>query len=123
GLIYHMLTGRTPFSLDLPFSAMLHHHLNMRPELPAGMPPQIAAVVGQALEKEPSARPESAKAFALALATAAVGDFGSSWSAHADPPLRVDDDVRAVMAMTTRGAQASLATRVRSTPRRSGADA
>ncbi|GAA0231997.1 serine/threonine-protein kinase [Cryptosporangium japonicum] len=123
GLVYHMLTGRTPFSLDLPFSAMLHHHLNMRPELPAGMPPQIAAVVGQALEKEPAARPESAKAFALALATAAVADFGSSWSAHADTPLRVDDDVRAVMAMTTRGAQASLATRVRSTPRRSQADA
>ncbi|MFG1928471.1 protein kinase [Cryptosporangium sp. NPDC048952] len=123
GLVYHMLTGRTPFSLDLPFSAMLHHHLNMRPELPAGMPPQIAAVVGQALEKEPSARPESAKAFALALATAAVADFGSSWSAHADTPLRVDDDVRAVMVMTTRGAQAQLATRVRSVPRRSQGDA
>jgi len=122
GLVYHMLTGRTPFSLELPFSAMLHHHLTQRPELPAGMPPQIASVVGQALEKEPSARPASAKAFALALATAAVADLGSSWSANADTPLRVDDDVRAVMALTTRGAQAQLATRPRSAPRRAQTD-
>ncbi|GAA3395681.1 serine/threonine-protein kinase [Cryptosporangium minutisporangium] len=123
GLVYHMLTGRTPFSLELPFSAMLHHHLTKRPELPAGMPPQIAAVIGQTLEKEPAARPASAKAFALALAAAAVADFGSSWSANADTPLRVDDDVRAVMALTTGSAQARLGGRPRPAPRRQSTDA
>ncbi|SHN47600.1 Serine/threonine protein kinase [Cryptosporangium aurantiacum] len=123
GLVYHMLTGRTPFSLELPFSAMLHHHLTKRPELPAGMPPRIAAVIGQALEKEPAARPASAKAFALALATAAVADFGSSWSANADTPLRVDDDVRAVMALTTGSAQARLSGRSRQAPRAAAGDA
>ncbi|TQS40342.1 serine/threonine-protein kinase [Cryptosporangium phraense] len=119
GLIYHMLAGRTPFSLELPFSAMLHHHLNMRPELPAGMPPRIAEVVGQALEKEPADRPASAKAFALALADAAAAEFGTGWSARAETPLRVDDDIRAAVTLTGGAGQArAAAIRPRSPARR-----
>ncbi|MFI5958116.1 protein kinase [Cryptosporangium sp. NPDC051539] len=109
GLIYHMLAGRTPFSLALPFSAMLHHHLNTRPELPAGMPPRIAEVVGQALEKESADRPASAKEFALALADAAAAEFGPGWSARAEIPLRVDDDIRAAVTLTGGAGQARLA--------------
>ena len=100
GVLYHLLTARAPFALDLPVPAMLHRHLTQRPELPAGMPPRIAAVVGQALEKDPAGRPASAKKFALSLAAAAVSDLGPGWAARADIPLRIDDDVRNAAAVS-----------------------
>jgi hypothetical protein len=94
GLLYHLLTGHAPFALDLPLPAMLHYHLTQRPELPAGMPPRIAAIVGQALEKDPAARPSSAKNFALALAAAAAADLGPGWALRAETPLRINDEIR-----------------------------
>jgi serine/threonine protein kinase len=100
GVLYHLLTAQAPFALDLPVPAMLHHHLTQRPDLPAGMPPRIAAIVGQALEKDPAGRPASAKMFALALAAAAVSDLGPGWAARADIPLRIDDDVRNAAAVS-----------------------
>lgn len=114
GLLYHLLTGQAPFSLNLSVSAMLHHQLTRRPELPAGMPSRIAEVVGQALEKDPSARPASAKAFALALAAAASADLGPGWFAKADTPLRVDDDIR--IAASTVGSSTGGLLSIRSRP-------
>ena len=100
GVLYHLLTGQAPFALDLPVPAMLHRHLTQRPVLPAGMPPRIAAVVGQALEKDPAGRQASAKMFALALAAAAVADLGPGWAARSDTPLRIDDEVRNAAAVS-----------------------
>jgi serine/threonine protein kinase len=94
-VLYELLTGREPFGWQRSVQTVLQRHLDERPTLPAGMPPRIAAVVRQALEKDPAQRPKSAKEFALALAQAATRDLGPGWLVRAGMPLRVDDDVRA----------------------------
>ncbi|SHN75337.1 serine/threonine-protein kinase [Cryptosporangium aurantiacum] len=93
GISYHMLTGRPPYPVDLPVPEMLHHQIYRGPELPAGMPDRFATVVGHALRREPSERPESAKEFALLLAAAAAAELGPDWLSRANTPLRVEEDV------------------------------
>ena len=93
-VLYELLTGRLPFTRKVSVQALLRRQVNELPALPAGMPPRIAAVVGQALEKDPAARPASAKEFALALAEAATRELGSRWVLRAAMPLRVDDELR-----------------------------
>jgi serine/threonine protein kinase len=55
-VLYELFTGRLPFVRKRSVQALLRRHVNELPALPAGMPPRIAAAVGQALEKDPAPR-------------------------------------------------------------------
>jgi serine/threonine protein kinase len=64
-LLYECATGRPPFTgtdAELGYA-----HLVEPPPRPAGLPPDVAAALVSALEKEPSARPPTATALARML--------------------------------------------------------
>jgi serine/threonine-protein kinase len=58
---YECLAGRPPFTADTPIALALAHVNERPPRLPGDVPPPVAALVGQMLAKEPSARPASAR--------------------------------------------------------------
>jgi serine/threonine-protein kinase len=76
-VLFEMLTGRLPFSGDLPLAVASQHILTPAPDVrdinPA-VPPALARVVERALRKDPSARYDSAAAMQAALAAAMQGD-------------------------------------------------
>ncbi|GAA0251304.1 serine/threonine-protein kinase [Cryptosporangium japonicum] len=97
GVTYHMLTGRPPFPADLPVREMLHRQIYGGPDLPGGLSDRFAAVLGQALTRDPAERTASAKDFALLLAAAAAAELGPDWLTRAETPLRVEEDVLRAM--------------------------
>ncbi|GAA3396986.1 serine/threonine-protein kinase [Cryptosporangium minutisporangium] len=113
GVTYHMLTGRPPYPVDLPVPEMLHHQIYRGPELPGGMPDRFAAVVGQALRRDPSERPESAKDFGLLLAAAAAAELGPAWLTGAETPLRIEEDLLRAATGTTGGGRRSVSRSLR----------
>jgi eukaryotic-like serine/threonine-protein kinase len=66
---YECLAGHRPFEGDNQVAVALAHLNENPPPLPATVPPQVRAVVGAAMEKEPQRRMPSAEAFAAALDT------------------------------------------------------
>ncbi|WP_344650414.1 serine/threonine-protein kinase [Cryptosporangium japonicum] len=87
---YELLSGRSPFPVGLSLPGLLHHHLSMPPEPLEGAPPALAALVERLLEKDPAARPESARALAVELVNAAEQDLGGDWITRSGVPLRID---------------------------------
>ena len=92
--LYQLLSGRTPFPAGLNSLALLHHHLDKAPEPLDELPPRLAELVLQALEKDPADRPSSARAFALALAGAATQALGDGWLRKSGVPLRIAPDIQ-----------------------------
>jgi serine/threonine protein kinase len=74
-IAYQMLAGATPFEGDM--LKVIEQHTGSRPrplrERNAKVPKRVARVIMSALEKEPSARPQTAVAFANALRANADG--------------------------------------------------
>ncbi len=72
-IAYQMLAGRPPFSGDM--ATVMHHHVETAPPpLEAKkLPKRVAELVMSALAKDPSARPETAAAFASALRARSEG--------------------------------------------------
>jgi serine/threonine protein kinase len=73
-VLFHMLTGRVPFSGATPVATAMLHVLSVPPSLSQLNPtlsPVIEAVVMKALAKQPEQRYESAGQFAQALSAAA----------------------------------------------------
>ncbi|WP_322768687.1 WD40 repeat domain-containing serine/threonine protein kinase, partial [Frankia sp. Cr1] len=93
-LLYELLSGVPPFDPALPAPALVHHHLNVLPSPPVGVPAPVADLVMRTLAKDPAARPQSAHAFALDLARAAAVVYGPGWTVRAGIGLRLDDDIR-----------------------------
>jgi serine/threonine-protein kinase len=58
---YECLAGHPPFAADTPVALALAHVKQPPPTLPGDVPPQVAALVGQMLAKEPADRPGSAQ--------------------------------------------------------------
>jgi WD40 repeat protein/serine/threonine protein kinase len=102
-LLHELFTGTALFGDGLPPPALMHHHLNVEPAPPAGVAAPVASIVMRALAKEPSARPPSARAFALELARAATECYGPGWTGRGGLPLRLDDDIRAAADAATPG--------------------
>ncbi len=67
-LLFELVTRRGPFGGE----STIHHHLNSQPDDPRlvrdEVPEKLAAVILQCLQKDPGARPQSARAVAKALA-------------------------------------------------------
>jgi len=66
---YECLAGHRPFEGDNQVAVALAHLNEQPPPLPGTIPPQVRAVVGSAMEKDPQRRMPSAEAFAGALET------------------------------------------------------
>ena len=81
-VLYELLSGRLPHP-GASTVAVIEHKLSSAPEPLAGMPAPISAVVRRALEREPEARFQSARALREAL-TAAL----AAARAPAPPPRR-----------------------------------
>lgn len=62
GVLFFMLTGRSPYAGDTPIGAMLEHLQTPVPQLPGHVPARLAEQVRAGLSKRPEARPESARA-------------------------------------------------------------
>jgi serine/threonine protein kinase len=80
-LAYELLTGTTPFA-GRPAYAVMLAHLDERPQpvdhIQMGIAPSVAAIIGRALEKDPSDRFDSAGQFADQLHDALGGTSVSS---------------------------------------------
>ncbi|WP_243657575.1 WD40 repeat domain-containing serine/threonine protein kinase [Parafrankia sp. BMG5.11] len=94
-MIYELLAGAPPFATAMTIPALMHHHLNVPPPVPEGVPAPLVDVVMRALAKEPRDRPPSAHAFALDLARAATAVHGPGWTDRAGVILHLHSDVRA----------------------------
>ncbi|GMA87036.1 hypothetical protein GCM10025868_22860 [Angustibacter aerolatus] len=70
-----MLAGRRPFEADTAVAVALAQVNTAPPPLPANVPGPVAAVVMQALAKDPAERPASAAAFADLLGDALAGGW------------------------------------------------
>ena len=104
-ILYHMLTGRPPFTDDDAVVVMARHiktaPKRLREVAPeAEVPPELEAVVLRALEKDPDKRPASADAMAqelaLALESTRAGTSGVRASVSAPlplPPKPADDSL------------------------------
>jgi serine/threonine-protein kinase len=66
---YECLAGHRPFEGDNQVAVALAHLNEQPPPLPGTISPQVRAVVGAAMEKDPNRRMPSAEAFAAALET------------------------------------------------------
>lgn len=69
--LYEMLSGRLPFTGDTPVTVAMHHVTTPPPpirQFNTQVPPNLEAMVLQAMSKEPQQRPASARAFAQTLA-------------------------------------------------------
>jgi serine/threonine-protein kinase len=70
---YEALSGRRPFDADNPVAVAMAQVNDAPPPLPAAVPPAVAAVVLQALAKDPDERPHDAAALSDALGRAMRG--------------------------------------------------
>ncbi|HET6939785.1 MAG TPA: serine/threonine protein kinase, partial [Nocardioides sp.] len=64
---FECLVGHRPFDADSPVATALAHLNDPVPDLPASVPPDLAAVVRRAMAKEPEQRYADGDAFAAAL--------------------------------------------------------
>jgi serine/threonine-protein kinase len=88
-VVYEMLAGQPPFVESSPIELALRHLNDPPPPLPSRTPAALAAIVGQALAKDPAERYPSGREMADALVTADLGDLrGSGTPAAAKPSPR-----------------------------------
>jgi serine/threonine-protein kinase len=82
-ILYHLLTGRTPFSADTPLAVVVKH-LTQPPKPPREIPgfervhPGLEAVCLKAMQKEPGARFQSAREMRAAVRAALDGRAASA---------------------------------------------
>ena len=80
-MLYHMASGRVPFDAELTGTMLLAHvHETPTPiqTVAPGLPPALATLIMQLLEKEPARRPASAAEVAGRLDRLRVGAAGAS---------------------------------------------
>jgi serine/threonine protein kinase len=92
-VLFECLTGRRPFAGDTPIATALAHIRSPVPDLPDGIPDDLAAVTRRALSKDPGERYLDAAAFAAAL--------GAPSSVFDGAPAAVPADATQAMAPPT----------------------
>lgn len=89
-VLYELLTGRPPFTGELP-AAIVHQQLSSMPrspvELNPAVPPALAALCLAVLAKDPGERPQEAGALALSLPAALVRADADAAITTRMPPL------------------------------------
>jgi serine/threonine-protein kinase len=85
---YEALTGHRPFDADNPVAVAMSQVNDTPPPLPPTVPPAVAAVVLQALAKDPDERPHSAADFSDALGRAMRGQTPPGGVAPVAPPTQ-----------------------------------
>ncbi len=81
---FELLSGAVPFRVEgNPLAVMMHHISEPVPPLPAGTDPALDAWVRSLLEKDPTARPASARAAWEALEEIVVAAMGPLWRREA----------------------------------------
>ncbi len=77
---FELLAGRVPFRVEgNPLAVMMQHISDPVPALPAGTDPALEAWVRALLEKDPSARPATAREASEALEEIVVAAVGPLW--------------------------------------------
>jgi N-acetylneuraminic acid mutarotase len=86
-VLYELLAGRLPFDPESTPLQMLYSHVHSDPhpllDHAPDVPPDLAAVVMKALERDPIRRYRSANDFGVAIAGAAASAWGSGWLSQA----------------------------------------
>ena len=97
-VLFELLAGRLPFSEDGDAMALLWRHVYEPPtpltDIAPHVPAAVANVVMGALAKDAADRPSSAEAFAVQLADAASGAWGTGWLDTAGIPLDLSSSVQ-----------------------------
>jgi serine/threonine-protein kinase len=90
-MLYELLAGQLPFPEDADALTTLYRHAFDAPaplsDAAPRVPPEIAAVVMQAIATDPADRFSSAEAFGVALAEAATAAWGPGWLGQGDTPV------------------------------------
>lgn len=84
-VLYECLVGERPFAGDTPVATALAQIRTPMPELPAGVPPALAAVVAKAMAKDPAERYADGSEFGAALRESASLDGAGAAAVPADP--------------------------------------
>ncbi|MGH2840186.1 MAG: serine/threonine-protein kinase, partial [Solirubrobacteraceae bacterium] len=86
-VLYELLAGRLPFDPESTPLQMLYSHVHSEPQPlrdhAPDVPEELAAVVMQALERDPVKRYRSANDLGIAIAGAAAHTWGSGWLSQA----------------------------------------
>lgn len=101
---FECLAGRRPFVADTPVATALAHIREPVPDLPPSVPADLAAVVKQAMAKDPAARFADGRAFAAALrdpATAATAVVAAPVPVPTPPPTQASAPATQVLAPVT----------------------
>jgi eukaryotic-like serine/threonine-protein kinase len=111
-VLYHMLSGELPFKSDTAMGLLLAHIsatpkplLEARPDL--HIPPALACVVMQCLEKQPEGRPRDAAVLIAALDAALEGE--ATATPHATSAISASTPVPLVFEPTTKETHAVTA--------------
>jgi len=80
-VLYFLLTGRTPYTGDLP--TVLRAHVSSPVPVLAGFAPRLTDLLKRAMAKRPEERPADASAFLAELEQAAQDAYGAAWLSRA----------------------------------------
>ncbi|MBL7553615.1 protein kinase, partial [Frankia sp. AgB1.9] len=102
---YEVLTGKAPSGgRSNTYETLREFHLYTPPRPLDGVAPQVGQVVLRALAKEPERRQQTARQFALELASAAASALGPGWLGRAGIEVVLDLEVRDAAARPKLGA-------------------
>jgi serine/threonine-protein kinase len=112
-MLYELLAGRLPFPDESGLLATLYRRVHEPPldlrEANAEVPPAVASVIMQALERQPADRFHGAEAFGVALAEAGGRAWGPGWLRRASFPVLAAGSIVAAAEVPVRPASSEKA--------------
>lgn len=103
-VLFELLAGRLPFPVDCDLATLLYRHVHTSPppllEVAPDIPASLAAVVDRSIATSPADRYESAEAFGVAIAAAAMSAWGRGWLARTNVPVSASAILSAAVGST-----------------------